>query len=667
MVDGYQGKPAAAPIAAFDPSPANIEAGTLRPTLANGMQLSLLPKPTRRQRERRAVPAHGRHGQPAGTGCRRRPDRRHAGARRGALDFRQVADRLGSQAGVSISGDAERVTVRFQTRRAYLPDLLALLRDVLRAPQFPASELETLRSRAIRDWKASSPSPARWRATPWHATATPTRRPRHTDTLEERISPPCGACASRPQGLPHPLLRRQPRPARAGRRLRSRRHQGQLATLFGDWSAPAPFTRVPRYLDIAPAAIVLRTPDKTSAVYVANLPVKLTTEDADYPLLLIANRVFGGASLKAGWPTGCASATASAMRSPACCASARWTMPAARAAGAICAAEPRQAASRGRRGTGAAGQDGITEEELAGPGTACCRRPRSATATMAHWPPTWPTSAIWAAPCWPPPNAREDPPGKCRGGQRGLARASRPGPADPGLRRRFPRPPRHRPGLDTTGPPRPAPPCSGSAAPRPEHGGVLVIGGIAIVRAPAGRPAPAAARNGAARTGLRHGRPARTRRRPRPRPGSPAPPAALLRFSTMCHARRRRAVQRPGVCGDRLVGPRLSSRAWPKGSTVQRSCQAMRASTNSARQPNRAGRTPGRLCAQEQHGVLVEQGGRVAHRAPTGLHAVARDGGRLQPIEQTLGGGKCSHTSALKKSCRLSRVGTAPVAWMCAS
>ncbi len=303
MVDGYQGKPAAAPIAAFDPSPANIEAGTLRPTLANGMQLSLLPKPTRGGSVSgvlylRMGDTASLQGLDAAGGLTAAMLVRGAGA----LDFRQVADRLEAlKAGVSISGDAERVTVRFQTRRAYLPDLLALLRDVLRAPQFPASELETLRSRAIAglEGQLTEPGALARNALARHGDPYPAGDPRHTDTLEERIAAlrrvrveDLKDFHTRFYGSSHAQL------ALVGD-FDPAATKEQLATLFGDWSAPAPFTRVPRpYLDIAPAAIVLRTPDKASAVYVANLPVKLTTEDADYPLLLIANRVFGGASLK---------------------------------------------------------------------------------------------------------------------------------------------------------------------------------------------------------------------------------------------------------------------------------------------------------------------------------------------------------------------------------
>jgi len=303
MVDGYQGKPAAAPVAAFDPTPAKIEAATIRHTLGNGMKLSLLPKPTRGGNVTgvlylRMGDIASLNGLDAVGGMTASMLMRGAGSH----DFREIADRLEAlKATAAISGDAERVTVRFQTRRAHLPELLALLREVLREPRFPASELETLRNRAVAGLESQLTEPGTLARTALarHGNPYPSGDPRHTDTIEERIAAlrrvrvdDLKAFHARFYGSSQAEL------ALVGD-FDPAATQDQLAALFGDWTAPAPFARVERpYFDIKPASIVLRTPDKASAVYVASLPLKLTTDDADFPLLLLANRVFGGGSLK---------------------------------------------------------------------------------------------------------------------------------------------------------------------------------------------------------------------------------------------------------------------------------------------------------------------------------------------------------------------------------
>jgi zinc protease len=59
-----------------------------------------------------------------------------------------------------------------------------------------------------------------------------------------------------------------------------------------------PFTRVTRnYFDIPAIKKTLNTPDKASGVYLAEMNLDLSEDDADYPALLVANYLFGGAQL----------------------------------------------------------------------------------------------------------------------------------------------------------------------------------------------------------------------------------------------------------------------------------------------------------------------------------------------------------------------------------
>ena len=130
--------------------------------------------------------------------------------------------------------------------------LLALLRDVLRAPQFPASELETLRSRAIAGLEGQLTEPGALARNAARHGDLPGRRPapyRHPRRAYRR---PAARARRRPQGLPHPLLRQQPRPARAGRRLRSRRHQGAARHPVRRLERAGTVHRVPRPTSTSP-------------------------------------------------------------------------------------------------------------------------------------------------------------------------------------------------------------------------------------------------------------------------------------------------------------------------------------------------------------------------------------------------------------------------------
>ncbi|QUN26011.1 insulinase family protein [Cupriavidus sp. KK10] len=303
MVSGYQGRQAMAAVAAFDPSPANIEDHTTRQTLANGMQLALLPKPARGE------VVHG-------TLVLRMGDVQSlqglttVGAltasmlRRGAagMDRQQIADRIEAlRARVGISGGSERVTVSFDTRRAHLPELLALLRDLLRAPTFPEAELETLRKTSIAEIESIQREPGVMasNALGRHGDPYPAGDPRHARTFAENIDDLQAVTLAQVRdfharfyGAGHAqlsLVGDFDAPAAAA----------QAAQLFGDWSAPQPYARVERpYVPIPPAEFTLPAPGKANAIYLAAAPIDLTNDAPDYALMMIANRVLGGASLR---------------------------------------------------------------------------------------------------------------------------------------------------------------------------------------------------------------------------------------------------------------------------------------------------------------------------------------------------------------------------------
>ncbi|MDF3837749.1 pitrilysin family protein, partial [Cupriavidus basilensis] len=303
MVAAYQGKPAKAAVPAFDPSPDNIEAHTLRGKLANGMQFALLPKPSRGQTVNGALIL--RMGDVASLqGLDAAGSLTAAMLMRGTsrLDRQQIADRLAAlKAVVSVQGDAESVTVRFEARRETLPQTLALLRDILREPGLPAAEFETLRTNAIAGIESglSQPETIAQNVLGRHGNPYPMGDPRYVATAQESIAAlravklaDLRAFHARFYGGGDGQV------ALAGDFDRAA-VEAQLASLFGDWRSQAPYARVERpFIALDPARLTRQTPDKANAIYLAALPVRLTSDAPDYPALVIANRVFGGSALK---------------------------------------------------------------------------------------------------------------------------------------------------------------------------------------------------------------------------------------------------------------------------------------------------------------------------------------------------------------------------------
>jgi zinc protease len=72
----------------------------------------------------------------------------------------------------------------------------------------------------------------------------------------------------------------------------------QVASLLGDWKNAKPFTRVSTdFFDVPGKEIVIETPDKAQALFIAGMNLPLRDDDPDYPALVLGNYMLGGGFL----------------------------------------------------------------------------------------------------------------------------------------------------------------------------------------------------------------------------------------------------------------------------------------------------------------------------------------------------------------------------------
>ncbi|MDN3578090.1 pitrilysin family protein [Chitinimonas viridis] len=303
LVEGYKGKAAMAEGESFDPSPANIESRTTRLTLGNGMQVALLPKKTRgntvngsitlRMGDEKSLFGQSTNAELAGAMLQR-------GA--GKLSRQELADKLEElKAKLSVSANATQVRVGFETRRDKLPELLAVIRDVLRSPTFPAAEFESLRTESITglEEQMRQPEAVAQKAVEKHGNNYPKGDVRASMSFDEAIASyktaklaDAKAFYSRFYGAQNGQL------ALVGD-FDKAEAEAQLKQLFGDWKAKAAYQRVEMpFVVTKPAALTLETPDKANAAYIASLPLKLADTSPDLQALQLATRVLGGGALK---------------------------------------------------------------------------------------------------------------------------------------------------------------------------------------------------------------------------------------------------------------------------------------------------------------------------------------------------------------------------------
>jgi zinc protease len=306
MLTGYKGDPAASAGEAFDATPANLDARAQRFTLANGMNVVLLPKKTRGETVKFRLQLH-QGDEKSLFGTMPRGELMAAMLQRGTAKHsrQEIEDTLDKlRAKLSIQGGETSATASGETVRQHLDGTLELLADVLREPSFPPAEFETLKRETITalDEKRADPESVGQRALDRLGNPYPLGDVRYTPTLDEEIkmieATNVAAVKSfydRFTGGAHAEL------AIVGD-FDPAAVKAETEKLFGDWKSPAPFTRVPEPLVAKPAkTLLLETPDKANAALFGEVALALNDESADYPALSVAAFILGDTGSSRLW------------------------------------------------------------------------------------------------------------------------------------------------------------------------------------------------------------------------------------------------------------------------------------------------------------------------------------------------------------------------------
>jgi zinc protease len=302
MLKGYTGVAAVQAGEAFDPSPANVEARTKRSTLPSGMRLALLSKKTRGGSVRGTISLHFRDVASL-TGKTAIADLTADMLERGTVkrtrqQIQDEIDRL--KARVRISGGTGTVAAWIETTRENFPKVLDLLAEILKEPSFPPSELEILRQENLAqiDQMKTEPQSVAQTAFMRRMRPYPKGDPRYTATPEENLEEYKAATLDDVKTFYRESYGASNAEAAFVGDFDDAQTAAQLAALFGSWTSPSPYTRVPSvFRDIPAEGLKFETPDKANALFLAGQNLALRDDDPDYPALLLANYMFGGGFL----------------------------------------------------------------------------------------------------------------------------------------------------------------------------------------------------------------------------------------------------------------------------------------------------------------------------------------------------------------------------------
>jgi zinc protease len=293
---GYQGSQALAAGEAFDPTPQNIEARVQQRMLANGIHTALLAKRTRGAKVVVQLSLHwGDERSKAGrnTACALaggmllRGTELHTRA-----ELRDAFDRL--KATVSVNADGASI----ETQRENLDEALQLVAEVLRRPSFPAAEFEELKRASLTSAETQRSDPAAIAAEQLQRYLTPYPKGHwlYVQSVEERIAA-LKATTLADAKTCHAQLGATGADFVAVGDFDPAALSGLVEKLFGDWRNPTPYARIPaRYFERPALEREVRTPDKANAVLRAGLSMKMRDDNPDFPAMVLANQLIGGAS-----------------------------------------------------------------------------------------------------------------------------------------------------------------------------------------------------------------------------------------------------------------------------------------------------------------------------------------------------------------------------------
>ena len=291
----YAGPPGIGGGEAFDLSPANIEARTTRFTLANGMQVAFLPKKSRGGMVSLQLAfQYGTEESKFGraTACSYAGSMLMRGTRtKTREDVRNEITRL--RANLSAGGGGAGVEVP----NAGLEASLALIAELLKQPRFDAAEFEQLKRAAIGGIEASRNDPASLSSLALSRHINPYSRGHwsYTGTLDEQLEDARNTtledakrCYADFYGMSNAQLAVvgdfDPKVVRQ-----------VIENLFGTWTSPKPYARIPaRARPAPPFDGAITTPDKANAYLRGSLVFDLRDDEPDYAPLVLANYLFGG-------------------------------------------------------------------------------------------------------------------------------------------------------------------------------------------------------------------------------------------------------------------------------------------------------------------------------------------------------------------------------------
>jgi zinc protease len=207
--------------------------------------------------------------------------------------------KLGATLTVSSAGLPGLMTVSLQAKRPNLTASLALLAEVLREPNFPENEFEQLKTETLEalDKGKTEPQQLAGIALRRKISPYPADDVRYTPTIEEEIARTKAVTLDAVKDVYATMIGANGELAVVGD-FDAAETTKQLDAALKGWAAKVPFKRIASEAkQVAGETVLIPTPDKANAVYLAGTTLPISDTDPDYASLVVGNYAFGAAPL----------------------------------------------------------------------------------------------------------------------------------------------------------------------------------------------------------------------------------------------------------------------------------------------------------------------------------------------------------------------------------
>jgi zinc protease len=299
----YQGREPIQQGENFDPTPSNIEERTVRGELASGIPYSFLAKQTRGATVNLAL--NLRFGDEKSlfgkaAACEMLGPMLMRGTEE--YSFQALKDRLDQLvASVAIDSRPQELRIRIQTKRTKLPEVLDVLKSILRKPAFPEKELEVLRDEQIVAAESQLSDPQALAPLAVTRALNPHKRGdlRYQPSIEEEIEDYRNLKLKDIVDVYQRMIGGSSGEVSVVGDFDPQETIAKLDAVLDNWKPTVPYHRAPNVAStsIKRNVTVIETPDKANSVLYASQQYAIRDDDSNYPALMMGNYVFGGGAL----------------------------------------------------------------------------------------------------------------------------------------------------------------------------------------------------------------------------------------------------------------------------------------------------------------------------------------------------------------------------------